>query len=51
MIARTHKHLPGLVQLDMRAKYIIDWTLLDEFSDTPRARVVRVGILNQKSPR
>ena len=51
MILRAQKDLPGLVQLDMRAKHISDWTLLDKFSDTPRARDVRAGVLNQKSPR
>src|SRR4051794_13604231 len=50
MISRTQKGFPGLVQFDMPAKRICDWTLLDKFSDTPRAREVRVGILNQKSP-
>ena len=51
MISRTKKGLTKLVQLDMRAKHISDWTLLNKFNDTSRARKIRFGVLNQKSPR
>src|SRR4029079_17392659 len=49
MIARAEEGLTGLIQLDMPAKHISDWMLLDELSNTPLAREVRVRVLNQKS--
>jgi hypothetical protein len=50
MISRTQKGLTGLIELNMRAQHISDWALLDEFSNTPRAREIRGDVLDQKSP-
>src|SRR5215217_4405887 len=49
MMSAGGEGLTGLAQLDMPAKHISDWMLLDELSNTLRARQVRLGVLNQKS--
>ena len=49
MISRAEEGLTGFIQLDVRTKHISDWTMLDELSDTPCAREICIGVLNQKS--
>ncbi len=51
MVSVAEEGLTRRVQLDMPAKHIRDWMLLDKLSNTPRARQVHVGVLNQKSAR